>query len=108
MQILLTSVEFWFFTGYSVCWFAIAYRFAPFENESKIDQLVQAQKTDEWQAILDGLTLILVLVLRLSMNVISTILVFLIASDMLLSVRRYHQQAKEITELEVNINESRD
>lgn len=108
MPILLTSVEFLFFTGYSICWFAIAYRFAPFENESKHDQLIQAQKTSEWQALLDGLTLILVLVLQLSINVISTILVFLIASDMILSVRRYHQQAIDINKLEVSADGSKD
>lgn len=108
MPILLTSAEFWFFTGYSICWFTVAYKFAPFENESKHDQLIQAQKTSEWQALLDGLTLILVLMLQLSVNVISTILVFLIASDMILSVQHYHQQAKEIGELEVNSNGSRD
>lgn len=108
MQILLTSGEFWFFTGYSICWFAVACRFAPFENESKLNQLIQAQKTNEWQAILDGLALILILVLQLSINVISAILVFLIASDMILSIRRYHQQAYEINKLEVNINGSKD
>lgn len=108
MPILLTLTEFWFFTGYSICWFAVAYRLAPFENESKHDQLIQAQKTNEWQALLDGLTLILVLVLQLSINVISTILVALIINDMILSIRRYHQQAADINQLEVNTSESRD
>lgn len=108
MPILLTSAEFWFFTGYSICWFTVAYKFAPFENESKHDQLIQAQKTSEWQALLDGLTLILVLMLQLSVNVISTILVFLIASDMILSMCRYHQQAIDINKLEVNADGSKD
>lgn len=108
MPILLTITEFWFFTGYSICWFAVACRFAPFENESNHDQLIQAQKTNEWQAILDGLTLILVLVLQLPVNVISTILVFLIASDMILSIRRYHQQAIGINKLEVSADGSKD
>lgn len=108
MPILLTITEFWFFTGYSICWFAVACRLAPFENESKHDQLIQAQKTNEWQALLDGLTLILVLVLQLSINVISAILVALIINDMILSIRRYHQQAADINQLEVNTSESRD
>lgn len=108
MPILLTSVEFWFFAVYSICWFTVAYRFAPFENESKRDQLIQAQKTNEWQAIIDGLALILVLVLQLSVNAISAILVFLIASDMILSTHRYHQQAIDINKLEVNADGSKD